>query len=166
MLINNRLFSVFRTAARGLEAQRVALGATSENIANATTTRTTEGTPYQIKRATHEVSDAQYRRFGDLLNRMTLDVAGTDERHLANASLRRRLPEMDLGPVTEVQQEARIRLEFDPTHPHADAQGYVAYPDVNVVEEMARMVSANRIYEANLSTVHAAKEMIKRTLEI
>jgi flagellar basal-body rod protein FlgC len=166
MLINHRYFSVFRTAARGLEAQRMALGATSENIANATTTRTAAGTPYQVKRVAHEVSEERYRQFGELLERMTLDVVGSDRRHLANASLRRRLPEMDLGPTTEVQEEARTRLEFDPTHPHADAQGYVAYPDVNVVEEMARMISANRIYEANLSTVHAAKEMIKRTLEI
>ena len=60
----------------------------------------------------------------------------------------------------------RERLEFDPDHPDADADGYVHYPDVNVVDEMARMISANRIYEANLTSVQATKEMIKRSLEI
>ena len=130
-----RIFSVFRTAARGLEAQRIALGAASENVANAATSRTADGTPYAIKHAVHE-------------------------------ALYRRLPDQDLGPETEIAEETRLRLEYDPTHPHANADGYVEYPDVNVVEEMARMMSANRIYEANLSTVQAAKEMIKRMLEI
>ena len=59
-----------------------------------------------------------------------------------------------------------LRTEYDPMHPHADENGYVQYPDINVVDEMARMMSANRIYEANLTAVQAAKEMIKRTLEI
>ena len=69
-------------------------------------------------------------------------------------------------PLTEIEAERKIRLEYDPTHPHARADGYVEYPDVNVVEEMTRMISANRIYEANLTAVQAAKEMIKQTLEI
>jgi flagellar basal-body rod protein FlgC len=67
---------------------------------------------------------------------------------------------------TDADVHARAPARADPTHPHADAEGYVEYPDVNIVEEMAHMVSANRIYEANLSAVQAAKEMIKRTLEI
>jgi flagellar basal-body rod protein FlgC len=165
MLIN-RYFTAFRTAARGLEAQRIALGAATENIANANTTRTEAGTPYELKRAVHESDGERFTRFNGLLDRMRSAPQTSNARHLEGTSLRRRLPQAELGPMTEVQAEERLRAEFDPTHPHADVDGYVYYPDVNVVEEMARMISANRIYEANLSAVQAAKEMIKRTLEI
>lgn len=161
-----RIFSVFRTAARGMEAQRIALGAASENVANANTSRTAAGTPYAIKHAVHEAMGERAIRFSHLLSRMRSEMQTSDPRHLGGASLHRRLPDQELGPQTKIAEETRVRLEYDPTHPHANAEGYVAYPDVNVVEEMARMMSANRIYEANLSTVRAAKEMIKRTLEI
>ncbi len=161
-----RIFSVFRTAARGMQAQRIALGAASENVANATTTRTADGTSYAIKHAVHEALGGRDLRFSHLLNRVRGEMQTSDPRHLGGASLHRHLPEQEMGPQTQIAEEVRERLEYDPTHPHANADGYVAYPDVNVVEEMARMMSANRIYEANLSTVRAAKEMIKRTLEI
>ena len=166
MLLSSRIFSVFRTAARGMEAQRIALGASAENVANATTTRTEEGTPYATKRAVHEALGERDMRFSHLLDRMKSEMQTNDPRHTTTLSLRRRLPEAELGPTTEVEEEMQVRLEYDPTHPHANVDGYVEYPDVNVVEEMARMMSANRIYEANLSAVQAAKEMIKRTLEI
>ncbi|GIV59765.1 flagellar basal body rod protein FlgC [Rhodocaloribacter litoris] len=166
MLINNRFFRVFRASARGLHAQRVALGTAAENIANAGTTRTENGTPYAIKRAVHQVAEADYRRFSDLLDRIEGEMAVRDARHLEGLSLRRRLPDIEIGPETEVAEAVRLRREYDPTHPHADADGYVHYPDVNIVEEMAMMISASRIYEANLSAVQTAKDMIKRTLEI
>ncbi len=161
-----RIFSVFRTAARGMQAQRIALGAASENVANATTTRTANGTPYAIKHAVHEALGGRDLRFSHLLNRVRGEMQTSDPRHLGGASLHRHLPEQELGPQTQIAEEVRERFEYDPSHPHANADGYVTYPDVNIVEEMARMMSANRIYEANLSTVRAAKEMIKRTLEI
>ena len=149
-----------------MEAQRIALGAASENVANANTSRTANGTPYAVKHAVHEALGGQTIRFSHLLSRMRSEMQTSNARHLGGASLHRRLPDQELGPQTKIAEETRVRLEYDPTHPHANAEGYVAYPDVNVVEEMARMMSANRIYEANLSTVRAAKEMIKRTLEI
>ncbi len=166
MLIDKHSFSVFRTAARGMEAQRIALATTSENIANATTSRTAEGTPYALKRAVHEAPAGQGQGFSRLLDRLRSEAQTSDPRHLPGAALNQQFPEMELGPQTEVQEDLRLRLEYDPSHPHANADGYVEYPDVNVVEEMARMISANRVYEANLATVQAAKEMIKRTMEI
>ena len=165
-MLENRHFSVFRTAARGLEAQRIAMATATENIANAQTTRTADGTPYAIKRAVHEAADDRYDSFASILNEMRTEVNKTDPRHLDGSTFRNDLGEIELGPETEVQEELRVRLEYDPTHPHADENGYVTYPDVNVVDEMARMISANRVYEANLSAVQSAKEMIKRTLEI
>lgn len=165
-MLENRHFSVFRTAARGLEAQRIAMATVTENIANAQTTRTADGTPYAIKRAVHEVTDERYDNFASLLEEMRLDVETNDPRHLDGSTFRKNLGDVELGPTTEVQEDLRTRTEYDPTHPHADENGYVIYPDINVVDEMARMISANRVYEANLSAVQSAKEMIKRTLEI
>lgn len=162
----NRFFSVFRAAARGMEAQRIAMGASAENLANANTSRTADGTPYTTKRATHAVEDEGYARFSSVLRRAQGTLQRSDGRHLGGSSLRRRLSDAELGPLTEVEEVERERLEYDPGHPDADAQGYVRYPDINVVEEMTRMMSANRIYEANLASVKATKEMIKRTLEI
>jgi flagellar basal-body rod protein FlgC len=57
-------------------------------------------------------------------------------------------------------------MQYDPSHPDADAQGYVAYPNVNVVEEMADMIAATRAYEANITATQAAKSMAMKTLEI
>lgn len=161
-----RIFSFFRTAARGLEAQRIAIGVATENIANAATSRSAEGTPYALKQAVHTAAETRYQRFGRLLERMQTSLRTSDPRHSPTLSLRTKLPEAELGPETTIEEVVQLRYEYDPTHPHADANGYVAYPDINVVEEMARLISANRIYEANLSTIQAAKEMIKRTLEI
>ena len=166
MLINKHTFSSFRNVARGLEAQRVAMGAITENIANANTSRTAEGTPYALKRALHEVEDNRYRRFDTLLNKIQGDMELTNSRHFMGSSLRRKLSDVEMGPLTTVEPTPAYRTEFDPTHPHADAEGYVQYPDINVIEEMARLVSAHRIYEANLSAFQTAKEMTKRTLEI
>ena len=166
MASDPRIFSVFRTAARGMEAQRKALGAASENVANATTSRTADGNPYALKRAVHEALGERGMRFSNMLNQMRTDMQQSDPRHLGGNALRPRLIEEELGPETEIAEDLKVRLEYDPTHPHANAEGYVEYPDVNVVEEMARMMSANRVYEANLSAVQAAKEMVKRTLEI
>ena len=167
-MIGERIPSVFRTAARGLEAQRIALGTHTENIANANTTRTPDEEPYAIKQAVHEVEEENYTRFNELLNRSSLDLERTapGSPHIDGPSLRKRLDEVELGPLTEVEETPEERLEYDPSHPDADVDGYVRYPDVNVTEEMSGMMSANRIYEANLTMVEAAKEMARQTLQV
>ena len=161
-----RLFSVFRTAAKGLEAQRIILGTAAENIANANTSRTASGQPYQLKRTRIQAPDDRYVRFAQMLSQMKSRIQTGAPGHIEGPSLLRLIEKEDLGPRAEVTTVERYRMEYDPTHPDADAQGYVRYPDVNVAEEMARMISANRLYEANLSTVAAAKEMFKRAMEI
>lgn len=167
MLLPNRISNQFRTSARGLEAQRIALGAATENLANAGTSRTADGESYALKRAVHEAPDALNTRFQSLLARRQEEVRATDPQHVTGRSLARRFQDQeDMGPRTEVAEEVKERLEYDPTHPHADAQGYVRYADINVAEEMARMISANRIYEANLTAVESTKEMLRRTLQM
>jgi flagellar basal-body rod protein FlgC len=69
--------------------------------------------------------------------------------------------------VVEVLEDKKPpRMQYDPSHPDADPQGYVAYPNVNVVEEMADMINATRAYEANVTATQAAKSMAMKTLEI
>lgn len=162
----DRYFSVFNTVARGLQAQRKAMGAAAENIANANTTRTADGDPYRIKRAVHEAPNTRYSTFYNLLNKMQTRVAEGDEDHISGSSLRRLLDDGQLGPITTIEEVEDYRLEYDPSHPHADENGYVRYPDINMVEEMARMISASRLYDANLTALEAAKGMIKQTLKI
>lgn len=163
MPVGPRFFSVFRIAARGLEAQRVAMGVATENIANATTSSTADGQPYRVKRAQHEaIGNVPFQAFMRHGGRL----AASHERHMQGLTARRFAGPADGGPRTEVVETDAERWEYDPGHPDADADGYVRYPDVNVVTEMAQMISANRIYEANLSTLEAAKEMLKRTLEL
>ncbi|MEM1126014.1 MAG: flagellar basal body rod protein FlgC [Bacteroidota bacterium] len=167
MLRSHRHYTPFRTSARGLEAQRIAMATAAENIANASTTRTADGTPYRIKRAVHELEEEQPTRFSRLLSRSRMELQTNMPEHSAGPTLDLdRLADGEMGPLTDVEELERYRREYDPTHPDADADGYVLYPDVNMVEEMTRMISANRIYEANLTAVEAAKEMLKRTLEI
>ena len=158
------LFAAFRAAARGLQAQRVSMQAASENIANATTTWTEEGGPYRVQR-TLQFAPAG-GGFSGALRQARTDLVRTDARHLSGHSFRRLGGTGEIGPETSLVEFDMERLEYDPDHPDADLDGYVHYPDVNVVTEMAHLISANRIYEANLSTLSAAKEMLKRTLEI
>ncbi len=163
---NTPSFSVFRTAARGLEAQRLALGAATDNIANATSSRAQDGEAYAIKRAVQTADPTGSSRFGRSLTEAQSRLRTTDDRHFPSGQLTGRFRNRDTGPTTDIAEIDAERTEYDPDHPNADAEGYVHYPDVNVVEEMAHMISANRVYEANLTTVQAVKEMLKRTMEI
>jgi flagellar basal-body rod protein FlgC len=71
-----------------------------------------------------------------------------------------------MGPEFQVKESDNFRFEFDPNHPDADENGMVKYPDVDLVREMTQLISANRMYEANLSSVQAEKEIIRKSLEI
>jgi flagellar basal-body rod protein FlgC len=166
MPIGNQFLPAMKTAARGLEAQRRKLGAATENLANASTSRTEDGDPFRIKRAVQEVDNADYERLSRGGLDPQLELRNTNARHLREASLPPERAAGDLGPRTEIEEIERERLEYDPSHPDADEEGYVHYPDVNVAQEMARMTSANRVYEANLSAVEATKSMAQRTFEI
>lgn len=161
-----RFFTTFNTAAKGLEAQRQAMGAAAENIANINTTRTADGSPYQIKRAVHEAPNTKYSNFYNLLNKMQSRMDEGNASHRSGSSLRRLLDKGQMGPETSIEELDNYRLAYEPSHPHADENGYVQYPDVNTVDEMSRMVSASRLYQANLTALDASKNMIKNTLKI
>lgn len=162
----DRFFSVFKTAGRGLAAQREQISVASENIANANTTKGLNGNgPYRPK--TLVASTGTEGQFFKALEDSLLQMNRSNSTHRSEPLTRN--PETrnaDLGPRTQIEQRERYRFEYDPDHPDADANGMVRYPDVDLIEEMTRMVNANRLYEANLSVIEAEKTNIKHAFEI
>lgn len=142
------IFNSMDISATGLTAQRLRLDTISNNIANANTTRTLEGGPYRRQRVVFsERSSAP--TFGSLLNNaINRDVS---------QGVRVVSIEKDPSPLSFV---------YDPSHPDADNEGYVAMPNVNIITEMVDMISATRSYEANITAIDAAKSMISKALEI
>ncbi len=132
--------SSMRISATGLTAQRLRLDTVASNIANAETTRTAAGGPY--RRLQVVLQQAQ-----DPSGDVTIKPAGVEVAAVA----------ADPEPP---------RMVHMPGHPDADANGYVAMPNVQVVDEMVDLISATRAYEANVTAMNAAKTMITRALEI
>jgi flagellar basal-body rod protein FlgC len=150
-----------------MAAQRRKLAAATENLANTNTSRTEDGDPYAPKRVVQEAGSDEYARLQRTLGQNNeMELRTTENRHLESASLSLGSRSEQMGPTTEIDELEDERLEYDPSHPHADEEGYVHYPDVNVAQEMARMTSANRAYEANLTAVNATKKMVRETFKI
>ena len=144
-----RLFRAMDSSASGLTAERLRLELIANNIANANTTRTPEGGPY--RRQVAIFAPRQSSGFAALLARW---------RGRAEA------PGEGVRVVGVMADQAPTKRKHDPGHPDADAEGYVEYPNVDVVTEMVDMISATRAYEANVKAIEAAKTMALRALEI
>jgi len=139
--------STLSIAGQGLSVQRSRLNIIGSNLANANTTRTEEGGPYRRREAL--VKSVELRDpFGSLLDGV--------------------LNEQPEGVEVErvVATQAQPRLVYDPDHPDANADGYVALPNVNVVDEMVDMLTATRAYEANTALVQSVKTMAREALSI
>ncbi len=149
----------------GLQAQRRRMDAISENIANVHTTRGANGGPFQPLVTTMREGELQQEYF-DPEQREGVEILTTHPDHI-NSTEAGDYPESLHGVQAEIQtQNRKPRMEFDPDHPDADENGYVAYPDINLVEEMTHLIAASRAYEANLTAIQAAKEMAAKALEI
>lgn len=136
------LLDTFQISASGLSSQRVRLQTIASNMANARTTRTEEGGPYQRKLPVFETR--QLNPFGDMLEQAMSEPVVTD------------IVESDAEPV----------MVFDPSHPDADADGYVAYPDINLMEEMVDLMGTSRSFEANTKVVETTRQMANEALNI
>jgi flagellar basal-body rod protein FlgC len=162
------IFPAFDISASGLSAQRRRMNAIASNIANAETTQTDEGGPYRrrIVRMSEGTERYGFKKIFDSV-RSTLLVTNPKHRRSQRilAPVRETLPR---GVASEeiVLQNSEPRLVYDPNHPDADEDGYVAMPNINVVTEMVDMIVATRAYEANITAIQAAKEMAKKSLEI
>ncbi len=140
------ILGILQVSASGLSAERTRLQTTSQNIANARTTRTEEGGPYKRKMPVFEA----------------IELPSSDPfRNMMEAKLA--APQV----VDVVADERPDQLIYDPGHPDADPEtGLVAMPNVNLVEEMVDMISSSRSYEANVTAMSSTKSMALKALEI
>ncbi len=140
--------SGFRIGGSGMAAQRARMNSISSNIANINTTRTPEGGPYRRKDVVFTAMP-DGKSFGDIL------------------SVNDPKADFNRVQVTDVVYDKKAPiLKYDPTHPDANDEGYVAFPNVNLMEEMTNMIQASRSYEANVQAIQATKDMALSALEI
>lgn len=147
-----KLFQSIDNSASGLTAQRLRMDIISDNLANVNTTRAKklpDGTylPYRRKMAIFEAR--QNPNFASILGDQISNQVGQGVR---------------VAKITEDQEP--FKMVYNPDHPDANAQGYVAMPNVNVVTEMVDMISATRAYEANVTAMNSSKSMALKALEI
>ncbi|MFQ5499587.1 MAG: flagellar basal body rod protein FlgC [Candidatus Zixiibacteriota bacterium] len=154
-------------SAKGLSVQRQRMNTVSQNIANAETTETKEGGPYQRQRVLVS-EDRQRTQFGSLMKRAGAKLARTNAQHLTGR-VRRQMQSAESSAVKmEVvdDSDSSFRLVHDPSHPSADEKGFVKVPDIEIVNEMVDMMAATRAYEANTVAISAAKKMAEDALDI
>lgn len=143
------LFQSFDICATGMTAQRFRMDVISENIANISTTRTEDGTPYRRKMVTFQEKTTKNKPF---------------EHYLTNAK-KYKGNGVKVSKVSEDFENDFI-MEYDPSHPDADENGYVSYPNVNTVQEMTDLIDASRSYEANATAFDAVKAMATAGIQI
>lgn len=135
-----------RIGSSGMTAQRMRMNTISSNIANVNTTKTPEGGPYRRKDVVLEALP-EAKSFNEILS-----------------SEQEKFQRVQVTDVL-VDRKAPL-LKYEPDHPDANPDGYVAYPNINLMEEMANMIQATRAYEANVSAIQAVKGMATSALEI
>ncbi|MBQ3514871.1 MAG: flagellar basal body rod protein FlgC [Lachnospiraceae bacterium] len=140
------IFSAMSISATGMTAQRVRMDVISQNLANVNTTRADDGSTYRRQTVVMEAQTS--REFASALNQ-ALGLTGTGVK------------------VTHIVEDmSDLTMVYEPTHPDADENGYVHYPNVNSVTEMTNLIDASRAYEANVSAFNAAKTMAMKGLEL
>ena len=130
------VFSGMRISASGLSAERLRMDVISSNVANVKTTRTENGGAYVRKVASFK------EIFDEKLGMLGVKAVAIEE---------------DKSPLRKV---------YEPNHPDADEEGYVEYPNVDLLVEMSELITASRAYESNVDTLNAQKDMISKALEI
>jgi flagellar basal-body rod protein FlgC len=144
------LFAVMGISASGLSAERIRAEVVASNMANAESTHTPEGGPYQRKEVV--LQSAAPSSF-----RMQLaGASGSSTASLAGGVAVRQVVSDASAPI----------MRYEPSHPDADADGFVAYPNINPVLEMTDLMGAARAYQMNASAVQAAKQMIQQSIEL
>jgi flagellar basal-body rod protein FlgC len=158
----NGLFSAMRISASGMRAQRIKQGVITSNLANAETTRTPEGGPYKREFVVFE-ADGRDSMAG-LREEKGLSTTATHQNHAVIPARRYSLYDLEAGQgvrVAEIRKDSKeARMQYDPSHPDANEEGYVALPNINVIEEMTDMINATRAYEANVTAFNATKQMM------
>ena len=141
------LFTAFDISASGMTAQRLRTDIISQNIANVNTTRDANGDAYRRKTVVMQEKDVT--SFSNVL-RMTAGITSNGVK------------------ITNIVEDTGtpLRQVYDPSHPDANEEGYVSYPNVNTVTEMTNLIDASRSYEANVTAFNGTKNMMLKALEI
>ena len=140
------LFNVLNIASSGMNAQTVRLNTTASNIANADSVASSVDKTYRSRQPVFAVQAP-----GLAGSPMSGDGNGQGS---------------GVDVLGIVESNAPLQMRYQPDHPAADEQGYVAYPNVNIVEEMANMMSASRSFETNVEVANSAKQMLQRILTL
>ncbi len=139
------LSNIFDIAGSAMSAQTIRLNTTASNMANADSVSSSYGETYRARKAVFELGMKEQMQPGVPLGTQAgqgVEVAGI------------------------VESDAPLRQEYNPNHPMANDEGYVFYPNVNVVEEMADMISASRSFQINAEIMNTAKQMMQRALTL
>lgn len=138
------LQSIFDIAGSGMSAQSMRLNTTASNLANAETPSTTEAGAYR----------ARYPMFSTVQAEANASLSGS--------------PNLGTGVHVKgvLESSAPVQARYEPAHPLSDEEGYVYYPNVNVVEEMTNMISASRSFQSNVEVMNATKTMMQRVLTL
>lgn len=142
------LFQSFNISASGMTAERFRIDTIAQNIANINTTRTEDGEPYRRKIVTFQERDVT--PFSTYYSSSRARLVGNGVK------------------VTSVKDDMSTDfvMTYDPAHPDADENGYVSYPNVNIVTEMTNLIDASRGYEANVTAFNAVKAMAQAGLQV
>ncbi len=140
------LSNVFNIAGSAMNAQSIRLNTTASNLANAESVSSSDGETYRARKPVFQVQQPSAADY-------TAAEAGL-------------VPGQGVQVTQIVESDAPLRMAYEPNHPLADENGYVYYPNVNVVEEMADMISASRSFQINTDIMNTAKQMLQRTLTL
>lgn len=172
------LFDAIEIAGSGLSAERVRMDVTSENLANAQTTKAAGGQPYQRQEVLLQQTGTPSSNFEATLSEaLGSGEAGTSASGSAIGTAAEPEPAHPSGPLTHppaggvevagiVADKTPDQLVYDPGNPEADAQGYVKMPNVNTVTEMVDLISESRSYQSDVTAMQTAKSMFTATLGI
>jgi flagellar basal-body rod protein FlgC len=162
------LFGVMEVSGSALKAERIRADVVAANMANAETTRTSDGGPYRRQHVVFTAAPAAQSSFGSYLLGGTAPVAAPVG-NMADDAMNASAMEPQVGGVeisAVVQDKGSVLKRYDPEHPDADENGFVSYPDINPLTEMVDMMGATRAYGLNSSAVQAEKGMIATSLDI
>jgi flagellar basal-body rod protein FlgC len=155
----------FDISGYGLSAQRVRVNTISSNIANAQTTRTEEGGPYRRKEVVFKAINFN-QEFNKALDAMSQSAKYEDPLNTGEFGKKVNPAIMSVIVDKISRDDSKPQMKFEPNHPDADASGYVAYPNINPVIEMADLVEATRSYQANVAAFQSAKDMANSSISL
>jgi flagellar basal-body rod protein FlgC len=165
-LFRGNIYRSLDIAASGMTSQRMRMDAISSNIANISTTNADgAGNPYLRRHVVMRPDPGQ--TFTSVLRKETIKLKRTRPAHMLSSRSYKGTEQTPCVEGTQIEiPNMKKNVIYDPTHPDADADGFVVMPDINIIDEMADLMIAQRSFEANVTVIDAAKNMISKSLEI